>query len=185
MLGSPAPPRHPRHRSSPRSRHGIGAPHLLQTLLPGSHFRSAINSHTSNYPATLTEQTEDNQQTLEGFLDWAGAQPEPDKPVHIQSFQIKDELTAAAYTTGRRIRENGWFDEEDVPAIRRIIREECESFGRAERGEVYKAEIRRPCLQCGHPEAGKPLYEEAGIEGPLEEAIKLMRELIRHNMAGL
>ena len=129
--------------------------------------------------------TEDNQQTLERFLDWAGAQPEPDKPVHIQSFQIKDGLTAAAYTTGRRIRENGWFDEEDVQAIRQIIREECESFGRSERGEVYKADIRRPCIQCGHPEAGDPIYEEAGIEGPPEEAIKLMRELIRHNMVGL
>ena len=63
--------------------------------------------------------TEDNQQTLEGFLDWAGAQPEPDKPVHIQSFQIKDGLTAADYTTGRRIRENGWFDRRETRYTRR------------------------------------------------------------------
>ena len=118
-------------------------------------------------------------ENLDRFLDWAGQQPPEERPVYIEGFHLADGRTGVAYATRSRIEERTRIDpDETTIMLRQIVQDEAASFQRKADGELYRAELRRACAECGQPAAGEPIYTETEIEGPPEEAIRLMREIL-------
>ena len=119
-----------------------------------------------------------NHRDLNGFLDWAGRQEPPDRPVCIEPVQASPGRTAVAYTTGRRIQRDVWFEEAETRVLRKIVREEADEFELLAQGEIYQAELRNACGGCGQPAPGPPAGIERGLEGPPERALRTMRKLL-------
>ena len=127
----------------------------------------------------LGDTGQDGFESLDRFLDWAGGQPPEERPVYIEGIHLADGRTAVAYTTGNRIVERTLVDpDESTIVLRTMVQDEAASFRRRADGELHRAELRRACPECGQPAAGGPVYAEPEIEGPPEEAIRLMREII-------